>query len=414
MTLAIDCSWEPASGVRAPELRATWARLHISVGDEIATLAKELEAPAQVRESIDVAAYPLAEWLALNWWALEAASHRPDYEGLNIAAAGDGFPWPAMTLRSDRQQMWVRVSPRHHGDMRVRMLGKVDSVLNADEVRRALGRFVDATVRRLEESGITGTLLQDEWTAIQGADDDERQFAVVAASWGFDPYDINDEATAALLAAADTLRDDTVLADLARAVPFAGLEAADRWVRDALDQKLPASAEQALNLPALKPLLDVAGDAPWREGYRRARAFRDELDLSPTQRIPIEDFVVLSRIGTPPPGNVEALARIDGGVTAAIVGPDADSRGSRGRFLCARAIARRITDPWTRSSLLTRGTRYTDKLERAFAAELLAPASGVLEMLQGDFSERSQTRAAENFGVSEMVIEHQIENQLAA
>lgn len=178
--------------------------------------------PTEYKDASVIAAWlreSILEWLALNWWALEAASHRPEDEGVDLAGAGEGFPWPALTLRSDRQQMWVRSTPRDDPSLRVHLLGSVTAVLGGDEARRALGRFIDATVRRLEESGIFDTLLQEEWSAIQGSSDDERQFAVVAASWGFDPYDVSDEATAALLSAARALRDDALLADLARAVP---------------------------------------------------------------------------------------------------------------------------------------------------------------------------------------------------
>lgn len=414
MNLTIDCEWESAPGVRAPELRATWARLRIAVGDEIVTLAKQRESPTQVRESIDVAAYPLAEWLALNWWMLEAASHRPEDEGLSIIGAGEGFPWPAMTLRSDRQQMWIRASPRHEPDLRVSLLGTVDAVLGADEARRSLSRFIDSTVRRLEESDITGTLLQDEWATIQEADNDERAFAIVASSWGFDPYDIRDDATDVFLSAAETLKDDALLAELARAVPFDALQSADRWLRDALSQKLPTSSPSMQIPSALVPLRNVSGRTPWREGYRRARSLRSELGLESASAVAIQDFVSLTQASASPPGSIEALARIGRDFTSAITGPDIDPVASRGRFIGARTLARRITDPHARSSLVTRGNRYSDKFERAFAAEFLAPASGVQELLGGDFSEQSQARVAKEFGVSELVIERQVENQLAA
>lgn len=413
MSFRIECSWESAPGVRAPELRATWGALHIAIGDETATLIKERESPNQVRERIDVAAYPLAEWLALNWWALDTPSHLPDYVGLNLAGAGDGFPWPAMTLRSDRQQMWVRVTPRYEADSRVRNLSNVSAVLDVDEVRRSLSRFIDSTVRRLEDFGIAGTLLQDEWSAIQGSDDDERQFAAVAAAWGFDPYNIGDDEAQRLLSAGEALQDDALLADLARAVPFSALESAEHWMHEAL-REATSLRRQRRSLPDADALLSVSGAAPWREGYRRARSLREQLGISLTRAVAIEDFVAVTSVSGPPPGNIEALAKIERDTAIAVVGPEIDPRAPRGRFIGARTLARRITDPQTTSSLLTRGAQYTDKLERAFAAEFLAPAEGVREVLRGDFSEESQARAAQAFGVSEIVIGHQIDNQLAA
>jgi Zn-dependent peptidase ImmA (M78 family) len=64
--------------------------------------------------------------------------------------------------------------------------------------------------------------------------------------------------------------------------------------------------------------------------------------------------------------------------------------------------------------LLTRGKGYADRVERAFAAEFLAPADGLREILMGDYSDSAQQIAADRLGVSPSVIEHQIDNQLAA
>ncbi|HEX2418259.1 MAG TPA: ImmA/IrrE family metallo-endopeptidase, partial [Micromonosporaceae bacterium] len=62
---------------------------------------------------------------------------------------------------------------------------------------------------------------------------------------------------------------------------------------------------------------------------------------------------------------------------------------------------------------------YTDKqkIERAFAAELLTPAAGVAERMESypstdELDEIEET--ADHFGVSPMIVEHQIRNQLAA
>lgn len=414
MNLKIECKWESAPGVRAPELRATWGELRIAVGDEIVTLVKDRESPGQIRESIDVAAYPLAEWLALHWWELDTPSHLPDYVGVNLAGAGDGFPWPAMILRSDRQQIWVEVTPRNEPNSRVRTLASVNAVLDADDVRHSLSRFIDSTVRRLDDCGVAGTLLQDEWSAIQDADVGERNFSTVAAAWGFDPYDINDDVSRSLLSAGELLQDEVLLSDLARAVSFSDLGSAENWMQDALRNVQAETTRRRQSLPAVTPLPSLSGVAPWREGYERARSLREELGFSLTHKVAVEEYVTLTSISEPPPGSIEALAKIENQAASAVVGPGIDPLTPRGRFIGARTLARRFTDPRTKSSLLTRGSRYTDKLERAFAAEFLAPADGLREVLRGDFSEESQTQAAEVFGVSDVVIGHQIDNQIAA
>lgn len=74
--LRFDVEWLPADDVASAELAATWARLAIRVGDASVTHV-DVESGA-VRRSIFVPLYPLAEWIAYNWWFLR--SHvRPSY-----------------------------------------------------------------------------------------------------------------------------------------------------------------------------------------------------------------------------------------------------------------------------------------------------------------------------------------------
>ena len=62
--------------------------------------------------------------------------------------------------------------------------------------------------------------------------------------------------------------------------------------------------------------------------------------------------------------------------------------------------------------LLTR--QYTERAERAFAAEFLAPAAGIADLVAGDFSDQALDRAAAHFQVNRTLVEHQVENQIAA
>ena len=58
----------------------------------------------------------------------------------------------------------------------------------------------------------------------------------------------------------------------------------------------------------------------------------------------------------------------------------------------------------------TRAYSYRQKMQRAFAAELLSPFASVAEMLRGDYSEESQNAVAEHFTVSPMTIRTQLVN----
>src|SRR6266702_5999609 len=76
--LNLRWEWEPAPAVRAAELRATLARLEISVGPDCITLVEDRESQSS-RRSIYCSLYPIAEWVAFNWWFLRADA-RPAVE----------------------------------------------------------------------------------------------------------------------------------------------------------------------------------------------------------------------------------------------------------------------------------------------------------------------------------------------
>ncbi|WP_371779714.1 ImmA/IrrE family metallo-endopeptidase [Streptosporangium subroseum] len=84
------------------------------------------------------------------------------------------------------------------------------------------------------------------------------------------------------------------------------------------------------------------------------------------------------------------------------------------RFTLSRALWHYLWEP---EPIFLVTTAYTDrqKVERAFAAELLAPAEGISELL-GNAPERAVPDdlegIADHFQVSPMVIKHQLENRL--
>lgn len=67
-SLEFRIEWLDAPGVRAPELAATWARYQIWVNGRCVT---QVEEPGGMfRQSVFGSLYPLAEWIASNWWFL--------------------------------------------------------------------------------------------------------------------------------------------------------------------------------------------------------------------------------------------------------------------------------------------------------------------------------------------------------
>ena len=86
------------------------------------------------------------------------------------------------------------------------------------------------------------------------------------------------------------------------------------------------------------------------------------------------------------------------------------------RFTLSRALWHYL---WDDSPLfmITTAHTYRQRVERAFAAELLAPAEGIAQLLESPPEAASQEeleQIAQRYGVSSMVIEHQLRNHLLA
>ncbi|CAJ58934.1 MULTISPECIES: hypothetical protein [Frankia] len=66
--IELRIEWIDAPGVRAPEPAATWARYELWVGGRCVTQVEEPD--GTFRRSVYGSVYPLAEWIATNWWPL--------------------------------------------------------------------------------------------------------------------------------------------------------------------------------------------------------------------------------------------------------------------------------------------------------------------------------------------------------
>ena len=104
--LEFEFDWMDAGGVAGPELRATWASLRIRAGETAITRVFDGRSRT-VREEIFVPIYPLAEWLATNWWFLthELANpvkeHDPGFLRRHTLGVGmDGYAFPTLRNRA--------------------------------------------------------------------------------------------------------------------------------------------------------------------------------------------------------------------------------------------------------------------------------------------------------------------------
>lgn len=209
--LSLDFEWLDPLGARGAELRATWARLAVSVAGRYPTRVVD-EGARTVRDSIYLPLYPIAEWLAANWWLvlfeMESSERAkdPSYDSRhNLRSAREGYSLPSLSFHSVGDFMQLRWDAEvliHHG---VEFLESGSAYLKQGDVQRTLTAFVASVVARLDQSDVRDTFLQREWTAISSIGQEEADFCIAAATLGLDPFDVDDTVASALLDVAATI-----------------------------------------------------------------------------------------------------------------------------------------------------------------------------------------------------------------
>jgi hypothetical protein len=424
----VRIEWLDAPGVSTPELAATWARYEVWVGGWCVTQVEELD--GTFRRSVFGSLYPLAEWIAGNWWVLghdlrpsavesrywtwPSVRAQPWLAQHNLRGAGDGMAWPNLTLVPEgglTRAVWVPDRERALGPVRFVSVG--DAWARSEDVTEGLARLVNHVMDRLVEAGLPKTRLSEEWEAVANTDDEEAAFCRAVARLGLDPYSVDDQTAADVLDVVGSLPEELVGDFLDNADPRA-LRRAAVWTQRALDGATAAAAK-ARN--TLQPLYEAAStgselsadaELPWTAGYRMARQVRQTLKVPSVDRFDISPWVGKTTSSRDSAG-IQGVAAVTRNRCGLVQG---DSRTGFGQ---ARALGRVLTRPEQHSFILSAARGYDERVAGAFAAELLAPADGIrqaLDALGERLDDAVLDAVARRFGVSPLVIRHQYENQL--
>jgi len=438
--LRFEYEWEPGEGVRSPELAATWCRLEIWVGSDCVSRVDDRESGSN-RRSLYCSLYPLAEWIAYNWWLIQADvrptalhPHRWSFSQLrsdqahkhtwlrhhNLRAAGDGFLWPNVTIVPEgghTRIVWVADDdppiawPSH-------FTTSGESLVDGGTVRRALAELVESVLTRLAERGITDSTLLREWRANDELSDDEREFCLATARLGFDPYSTAPEFAEELVRVSEQFQGE-LFGEFLDAVDPALLGPGADWVVASLADirsttTLPADDRISEVRAAVDRVAANGAPRPWTIGYHQAASAREALELDRTQPVMPEHLMTIV-----PSTEVESALQGLGGSSerhapTLVLGASARIDTTK-RFAAARALWHFAAQPAREAFLLTPTRTDVRKIERAFAAELLAPATGIREQLGREpatATDDDLDAAADHYGVSPLLIRHQVENQL--
>lgn len=437
--LDVRIEWLDGPGVTTPELAATWARYEIWVGGRCVTQVEGTD--GTLRRSAYGSVYPLAEWIATNWWIL--TSHiRPSavetrywtwpnvrtYPWLvhhNFRGAGDGMAWPNLTLVVEGSITYARwVSDLEYAQRPVRFASDGMVVARTTEVTKGLAEVVNRVIERLSEEGIPKTRLADEWESIAATDDEERAFCSMTARLGLDPYSVHEDIAANIVEVASGLSDD-LFSDFFDSADIMSLSAALQWTRRATTTADRASSRARESLRALYAAIEprpdeaagneVREDAyrPWLIGYAMARRVRSELGIGPEEYFDTSPWVGVGELRGPSAG-VQGLATVNNDRCGLVLGlPKLGI--SANRFGQARALGRVLTRPEQRRFVLSLARGHDERVAGAFAAELLAPAEGIRESLNaiGKSDDSAIEAVAHRYRVSPLLVKHQYDNQIA-
>jgi hypothetical protein len=437
MTSNIDLriEWLEAPDVTTPELAATWARYELWVGDRCVTQVEE--EGGNLRRAVYGSVYPLAYWVATNWWLL--TSHiRPSevetrywtwpnvrtYPWLrqhNMRGAGDGMAWPNLTLVAEGSITRVVWAPDTQDTVRsVRFVSSGQTLIQTDSFLRELITIVENVLDRLQDQGLPKTSLAEEWQAIAGTDVEEVDFCKSVARLGLDPYLVSDQITNDVLNVAGSLPPEVVSDFFDSADPAALLEAA-QWTRRAMTgaSRAATKARERISVLHESTLSGIHNDVesifdrPWEYGYAMAQQLRSARSIDATDSFDVSPWVGLSDVSAPSKG-IQGFVAVEHDQCGLVSGMPYQGITGR-RFSQARALGRVLARPSQRSFVLSAAHGDDERVARAFAAELLAPAEGIRQCLDviGKQDYSSMEAIASRFRVSPWVVWHQYENQIA-
>jgi hypothetical protein len=410
----IKFEWEDSPRVRAPELAATWARLEIWCGSEAITKVEAVRTQS-IRTGIYVPLYPVAEWIIANWWFLWNEWQTSGLSSRHsLLAAREGFALPDITFLPTESKVEVRWQPSFVLGSGINFLSSGAALLNKGVVKDEFRRLVDGVLERLRVRNLSTSYVFQEWQAINDAeqDPDLRAFCERAARIGLDPFDI-DEVSANQIEHLGALLPEPVLDDFCDVVPLqqiaSGAESVSNFV-DSAKKARPAPGKWQEIRMALKP---SSSDIPWLQGYHDARALRSYLDVEGPITEDLRDYLGRT-LGSLEIADFDAPDRIDAislptVTTAPIFGLRDRLRDVQARFSLCRALGDHIA--FGTASLVTRSRNEHQQRNRAFAAEFLAPAQSIRDLISGDMlGDEDVEELARTFQVSDFVIRHQVQN----
>lgn len=418
MNLNIGTTWcrdlgdEVSASPEPVEDEATLSEIVIEVAEDVLTQALDLEI-GRVRNGANLPAYRLAEWLIWNWWRLRwEPAHQNAQRGRSLewrqahemGGIGRGWLWPNVTMWSDglRIEFDVKPSPETRTEP-LRYMSNKRTVVSAEAFEAGVDDLVGRVLERLARSPVPDVDLGTAWRelAIERNDAELTTYRMIEARLGFDVDQADPEQIEQIIADGDEL-GASAISEVAADQFLTAKEMHEAATQSGFESDPGRGAD-----PLGGSWDGLGSTAPWRVGADAAMSLRSHEKLGDRQ---VSDARLAGLCGI----DQRALTELGiGGPMAFAL--TANGHGSRvvlrskwhtgRRFELARLLADRLlveTEEGLRPA--TRAYTYRQKMQRAFAAELLCPVASLVDFLQDDFSDEAREEAAALFDVSPFAV----------
>jgi len=360
-----------------------------------------------------VSGYHVAEWLAWNWWRLRWEPRAPSrdwWRAHRMAAIGEGYVWPNLTIFSDGLRTALISDPSSRPDAKpFRYVGAIPRIVPSSLFEEAVDAFIPQIAGRLRDAQIGETNLDCVWRDVlqERSDPDTVLRRKFEALLGCDADEADDTQVERLIVDSKSL-GTAAMNEVAADHPQGGeLLTADTLRDIAARHGFDASPRDVVPLAPRTAPRRSPDVAAWRLGGAAARVLREQEGIGSglisntilSRLSAVQEQILTDRNAGPP----ISFALDNGAAKGRVVLRSKWETGRR--FELARLLGDRIVAlPGGKLFPATRAYTYRQKMQRSFAAELLAPFQALDEMLAGDYSMEKQQDAADHFKVSELTI----------
>lgn len=421
MALRIDSEWVDVDPDVKPEFDATFGRLGIDANGYWLTAFETQHGSRGDR--LEVPAYPLAEWIAENWWALihepekgPSSKQDPGFRSRHwLGTAREGFALPDTWIFSGgRTSVEIQNKATLFTHARMVLPTELSARLAVGEAELALRTFVTAVVARLKEKGMKDTLLQQIWSVFEELDQDERRFSRLLGAMGLSPYS---EEGGIEVILNDFLKSasEQVTEDLCEASDHGDFIGA---AEDTLRSLKELDREPEIDLSSIFSIGQPRARIPWRLGLDAANAVRERLNINAADSkggVSFFDHLKITDLLNTNGGFDEAedpvvhgsLRRNADRLQTNLIRIKSESR----RFDAARSCFLAWNQAAEGERLITRARVADQQASRAFAAELLAPIQYIRSRTSNNLlSPFRATEIADELSVSPAVVTWQANN----